>query len=246
MLEPTSPRRRGRRAVAAAALGSVVLAGVAVGFSTTHASGGVSARPAPDLRSVSSAASPASSAVSPDSDRRLARAALGREIFFDTTLSEPPGESCASCHDPAHGFAGNNGSTIGVPRGSRRDHFARRSTLSVPYLKFVPRFHVRFEEDVDLPDGVGGFFWDGRADSIAALVQQPLLNPDEMNLRDIQQIAERLRAAPYADGLRSEFKGALETPEGAAAALGPRSMPFSRATRCPPSRPSTTTTCAGR
>jgi len=27
---------------------------------------------------------------------------LGRQIFFDETLSEPRGTSCASCHDPKH------------------------------------------------------------------------------------------------------------------------------------------------
>jgi cytochrome c peroxidase len=30
-----------------------------------------------------------------------ARAEFGRLLFFDATLSEPAGQSCASCHDPA-------------------------------------------------------------------------------------------------------------------------------------------------
>ena len=34
--------------------------------------------------------------------------ALGRLIFFDTNLSEPPGQSCATCHDPAAGWTGPN------------------------------------------------------------------------------------------------------------------------------------------
>src|SRR5580704_2982478 len=110
---------------------------------------------------------PTSGAVHPG-----ARVALGRQMFFDQTLSDPPGTSCASCHDPAHAFAGNNGSLNGVARGSRPGHFARRNTPSVLYLKYVPRFHFHWEEDVDVPDGVGGFFWDGRVDSIASLVRQ--------------------------------------------------------------------------
>src|SRR6185503_17606759 len=28
-------------------------------------------------------------------------ATLGRHLFFDTSLSEPAGTSCATCHDPA-------------------------------------------------------------------------------------------------------------------------------------------------
>ncbi len=32
--------------------------------------------------------------------------ALGKDIFFDESLSEPPGQSCATCHGPEAGFAG--------------------------------------------------------------------------------------------------------------------------------------------
>ena len=31
---------------------------------------------------------------------------LGKNLFFDENLSTPPGESCATCHDPATAFAG--------------------------------------------------------------------------------------------------------------------------------------------
>ena len=30
---------------------------------------------------------------------------LGSFLYFDENLSEPAGQSCASCHDPAFGFA---------------------------------------------------------------------------------------------------------------------------------------------
>jgi cytochrome c peroxidase len=82
---------------------------------------------------------------------------LGRTIFFDANLSEPPGMSCATCHDPAHGYAGNNGAKIGVAQGSRPGHFAKRNTPSVLYLGFVRRFHFHWEEDAPLPDAFGGF-----------------------------------------------------------------------------------------
>jgi cytochrome c peroxidase len=154
-------------------------------------------------------------------DERQARAALGRALFADASLSDPPGTSCASCHDPARAFAGDHGSPIGVPRGSRPDHLARRNTPSLLYLKFVSPFHFHWEEDVDLPDAMGGFFWDGRADSIAKLIEQPLLNPDEMNGGDRARVREQLRAGASADELRRLFgAGALDTPEAAMAALG--------------------------
>jgi cytochrome c peroxidase len=148
------------------------------------------------------------------------RVRLGRAVFFDEALSEPRGTSCASCHDPARGFAGNHGSTLGVARGSRPGHFARRNTPSVLYLKFVRRLHPHWEEDAPLVDMYGGFFWDGRVDSIAELVKQPLLNPDEMNGESAARLCDKLRDAPYAADLRLEFGAALDEPGAALTALG--------------------------
>ena len=31
---------------------------------------------------------------------------LGKQLFFDTNLSTPPGQSCAACHAPEVGFTG--------------------------------------------------------------------------------------------------------------------------------------------
>ena len=33
---------------------------------------------------------------------------LGKELFFDTNLSSPAGQSCASCHSPQTGYTGPN------------------------------------------------------------------------------------------------------------------------------------------
>jgi cytochrome c peroxidase len=151
------------------------------------------------------------------------REALGRAIFFDARLSEPRGTSCASCHDPARAFSGDHGSGAGVPAGSRPGVLARRTAPSLLYLRFVPRFRFFDEEDDNHAIGYtphGGFFWDGRADTIATLVRQPLLNPREMNNRDAAQIAEKLRSAPYAEAFRRAFPGALDGDETALASLG--------------------------
>jgi cytochrome c peroxidase len=161
--------------------------------------------------------SPAGAARPPGEEPALV--ALGRRLFFDPALSEPAGTSCASCHDPARGFSGSHGSTIGVARGSRPGHFARRNTPSVLYLKYVPRFHTYQEEDAPQPSPFGGFFWDGRADSIAELVMQPLTNPDEMNNHDARAIAAKLRAG-YANEFRQALGISLDDPDRAAGALG--------------------------
>jgi cytochrome c peroxidase len=174
-------------------------------------------------------------AAQPD---RQERAALGRVIFFDRGLSEPAGTSCASCHDPARAFSGDNGSGAGVPAGSRRGQLARRSTPSLLYLKFVPRFRFVGEPEKHQLDQepYGGFFWDGRADTIAELTQQPLLNPREMNNRAPAQIASKLRRARYAARFLKEFPEAARDDRQAVAALGiaveeyltsPQMAPFS-------------------
>lgn len=131
--------------------------------------------------------------------------ALGKEIFADERLSEPPGTSCASCHDPARAFSGSHGSRIGVPLGSRPGHFARRSTPSVLYLRFVPAFHYFEDDEAPAPEPRGGFFWDGRSDSLAELARQPLFNPDEMNAGTPRRLAGKIARGPYAQ----EFRAAL-------------------------------------
>jgi cytochrome c peroxidase len=139
----------------------------------------------------------------PRPPENAALVALGKAIFSDASLSEPPGTSCASCHDPARAFSGTHGSTIGVPLGSRPGHFARRTTPSVLYLRFVPKFHFFEDDEAAAPSAFGGFFWDGRADSIAELVRQPLFNPDEMNAGDPRRVAAKVARAPYAKELHA-------------------------------------------
>lgn len=150
-----------------------------------------------------------------------AREKVGQSIFFDVTLSDPPGTSCASCHDPDLAFSGNNGSLNGVARGSRPGHFARRNTPSVMYLKYVPPFHFALEDDDDVQESpFGGLTWSGRADTVAEFARLPLFDADEMNNKSEAQIAGKLRAAAYAADLAREYPGALETPTSAMKALG--------------------------
>jgi cytochrome c peroxidase len=179
--------------------------------------------PAPSNHKLSPAPSASASAAGTDSAQASdARVSLGRTIFFDPRLSVPQGTSCASCHDPRRAFAGNHGSTNGVALGSRPNHFAKRNTPSVLYLRFIPKFHLHWEEDAPLVGAYAGFFWDGRVDSIVDLVKQPLLNPDEMNAGDAGRIATTIAAGPYATDFRREFGSALDDPNPNAAlkALG--------------------------
>lgn len=150
-----------------------------------------------------------------------ARAALGRQVFFDTRLSAPAGTSCASCHDPRQGFAGNHGSRIGVALGSRPDLVGKRNVPSALYAAYVPPLFFYQDDDAPAPTPFGGLFADGRVDTVAALARHPLLDPLEMHNRSEADIARKLRTAPYADGFKRAFgPDVFRTTAGALAALG--------------------------
>src|SRR5262249_58228912 len=89
-----------------------------------------------------------------------ATVALGRKLFFDTSLSVDGWLSCASCHDPAHGFSDSRRLSVGVQ--------AQRSKRHAPTLLGRGRMEAQF--------------WDGRAATLEEQVLQPILNPEEMGM----------------------------------------------------------------
>src|SRR5262245_47363370 len=52
--------------------------------------------------------------VPPDNPLTEAKVALGRRLFFDPILSADNTVACASCHNPAHGFASPEPRAVGV------------------------------------------------------------------------------------------------------------------------------------
>lgn len=143
---------------------------------------------------------------------------LGRRIFFDTNLSNPPGTACASCHDPARAFAGDNGSGLGVAQGARDGETGFRKAPTLNYLAGASAFSW-----VDTPDGpvpVGGLFWDGRANSFEEQARGPLFAPHEMNNQDEAALATRARAASWAGDLTRLFgPTTLDDPASAVTAM---------------------------
>ena len=136
---------------------------------------------------------------------------LGKLLFFETSLSTPPGQACSTCHDPKVAFADPE-TNLPVSRGARPGLYGNRNDMPVAYAAFIPPLHYDEEEEV----WIGGLFWDGRANSLAEQAQGPPLNPLEMANPDIQTIAEKLRALSYA-ALFTEVYGpdALSSPDTA-------------------------------
>ncbi|MBY6200006.1 methylamine utilization protein MauG [Maritalea mobilis] len=138
---------------------------------------------------------------------------LGQRLFFDTNLSANRTQACATCHDPARGFADPRGATsIGDDGHSIGDRNAPTAT----YAMFSPEFHQR-------EDGmwVGGQFLDGRAATLEDQAGGPPLNPIEMALPDRETAVARLAENPdYVAAFETLFgEGVLDDPEAGYAAM---------------------------
>jgi cytochrome c peroxidase len=115
---------------------------------------------------------------------------LGRLLFFDAGLSEPPGQACATCHEPGHAFTDPD-SKRPTSKGVHRDRFGSRNTPSAMYMAFSTPIHFDEKEQLYL----GGQFWDGRAASLEEQAKGPFLNPVEMANPDKRTVVEKVRAS---------------------------------------------------
>jgi cytochrome c peroxidase len=128
---------------------------------------------------------------------------LGKELFFDTNLSDPIGQSCASCHAPDVGWTGPDAFINiagGVYEGAVPGRFGNRKPPASAYAGDSPILYYDQENEV----WVGGMFWDGRAtgatlgDPLAEQAQGPFLNPLEQNMASPQAVCEKVKVSSYA------------------------------------------------
>jgi cytochrome c peroxidase len=137
---------------------------------------------------------------------------VGKRIFSDVTLSNPRGQGCISCHDPATGFSGNFGSAMGVALAADGLTLGLRNTPTASYASFAPPFTI--ETTGARPVARGGLFHDGRAGSLEEQAGLPLFSRGEMNIADPAELAAKLANAPYAPFLLEEFgAGAFADPD---------------------------------
>ena len=123
-------------------------------------------------------------------------AAIGRLAFNDPSLSASGRLSCASCHAAQAGHAAPN--SLAVQLGSTDlDVQGLRTSQSLRYLATNSAFHFDSEGTP-----IGGFFWDGRADSLSAQAGIPLLGAREMANPDKASVVAKLARAAWA----GEFK----------------------------------------
>ena len=155
---------------------------------------------------------------------------LGRLAFFDESLSEPPGEACATCHDPAAAFTDPRGGP--TSKGALPSHVGTRNTPTAMYAAAVPPLAFK-----DPDDGfAGGLFLDGRVDSLEEQAHKPLTNPIEMGNADAAAVVAKVRVAPWADLFRRTFgAGALDDDAAAFDALAQAIAAFERRPELSPS-----------
>jgi cytochrome c peroxidase len=99
---------------------------------------------------------------------------LGKLLFNDKILSKDSSVSCSSCHKQEFAFADTMSFSIGI-NGKK----TKRNVPSVLNMKNRPYY-----------------FWDGRAESLAAQALMPIQNPDEMGLA-IEEAISRLNASVF-------------------------------------------------
>lgn len=134
---------------------------------------------------------------------------VGKAIFFDESLSEPAGQSCASCHDPDTGFASpasimqrpDTTSSGGVSHGADPSKFSLRNAPTAAYALFSPLPYW----DAEAGTLVGGQFLDHRAADLEEQARGPFLNPVEMANPDKATVVNKLRNRPYASRFQAIY-----------------------------------------
>lgn len=134
--------------------------------------------------------------------RQADLANVGRRIFLDTGLSNPPGQGCVSCHQPDTAFADPRSISPGAVAGQ----IGRRNAPSLMYAALIPNMD---QEDLLSPEGIqnwvwqGGLFQDGKARTLHDQVQQPFFEHAEMNVGNVAELAAKMRKSSYADALKT-------------------------------------------
>jgi cytochrome c peroxidase len=135
--------------------------------------------------------------------------ALGKQLFFDPSLSGSGKLACASCHSPDHAFSPANSLSVQLGGGDMH-RTGMRAAPTLKYLQSVPAFAEHYHESDDEGDEsvdagpTGGLTWDGRVDRGSDQARIPLLSSFEMGSSPAK-VTAAIKAAPYAGAFRAAF-----------------------------------------
>ncbi|MDD5216350.1 MAG: cytochrome c peroxidase [Methylococcales bacterium] len=149
--------------------------------------------------------------VLPNSENLSVKAQLGQKLFFDTNLSEPAGQACASCHNPDFAFTDAD-KTQPTSKGVDTTLHGNRNAPTAMYMAYSPAFHFNRTEGLYM----GGQFFDGRAATLEDQAKGPFLNPVEMANPNAEAVVKKVKVASYASQFDTIYgNGALNDTEQA-------------------------------
>ena len=121
-------------------------------------------------------------------------ARFGKALFFEPSLSQDGTTSCASCHDPAHGFSveGPAGQGVGGPTERHPP-----GLMNVAYQRW--------------------FDWDGKADTLWGQAQRPIESASEHGSSRTEWVRALLQPGPLRQGFEKAFGQKLPPASRAAA-----------------------------
>jgi len=176
-------------AMAAASLGIVL--SMAPSTDGAAASGGLGA----DVKARYSR--PTEIPFPPSNPYSLAKAELGKVLFFDTRLSKSRSISCASCHNASFGW--EDGRPTGVGEGGAVLGRASQTVQNLAWSEV--------------------FFWDGRASTLEEQAAGPITAPSEMG-SSMEEVEALLETIPwYQERFQQAFPGEGITPDNIVKAL---------------------------
>lgn len=179
----------------------------------------------------------------PQPEPLSAVAQLGRNIFYDASLSASGKQSCASCHSPEHAYGPPNNLTVQLG-GPHMTEEGYRPPPSLTYLYRQAPFSIGPDaNESDTPVSLdqlaasaagaqravktagvapaapamvpqGGLFWDGRASTLQDQAIGPLTNPVEMANPSVADVARKLENAAYLDQFKKLFGNSIVNSPG--------------------------------
>jgi len=126
-------------------------------------------------------------------------AAVGEKLFNDINLSASGAQACATCHNPNNAHAQANDLAVQLG-GQNLDQLGFRAPPSLNYDNLIPL--ASFDAT---GNPVGGFDRDGRAATLAAQAQGPLLTSFEMGNSSGAEVVGKVKQAAYAAEFSSAF-----------------------------------------
>ena len=106
----------------------------------------------------------------PDNPPTPAKIALGKKLFFDKRLSADNTQQCASCHKPEKGFTDQQPTSDGI-----HHQFGQRNAPTM----LNAAFNVLQ-------------FWDGREPTLEDQAKDPIINPIEMGMKNLDEVVAKV------------------------------------------------------